>query len=84
MSKVEQQKWLEAVKDFEPKKRGKTGYFLKDEEELFVITLKEAFRSGFPYDVDMLELMTSKSGRDVYGEQFSVGRYNSSGDGVTG
>ena len=74
MSKVQQAKWLPLVKDFVPKTRGAPGYFLRDEEELFVITLEEAYRAAFPYDGDMLERLASKAGQGVYGKDFKVGR----------
>ena len=72
--KVQQAKWQRLVKEFIPTTRGKVGYFLKDEEELFVITLEEAWRAAFPYDTDMLERMANKAGKLVYGEDFVVGR----------
>ena len=74
LPKVQQAKWQRLVKEFIPTTRGKVGYFLKDEEELFVITLEEAWRAAFPYDTDMLERMASKAGKLVYGEDFVVGR----------
>lgn len=73
MSTVQQEKWLPLVKEFVPKTRGPAGYFLRDEEELFVITLEEAFRAAFPYDTDMLERMATNAGKGIYGKDFKVG-----------
>ena len=72
MSKVQQAIKLEECKHYVPKTRGSPGYFLRDEEELFVITLEEAFRAAFPYDGNMLERMASKAGKLAYGKDFLV------------
>ena len=60
---------------FTPKGRGDSSrYFLKDEEELFVIVMEEAHKTAFPYDSDILERMVTNTDKLVYGQDFSVGK----------
>ena len=74
LSKPNQEKYLKLLQDFVPRSRGdKTRYFLRDEEELFVIAIEEAANAAFPYDTHMLERMASNAGKLVYGDNFEVG-----------